>query len=518
MSAYINLQNFGKKVTTTSDECQVLINHGLLQLFGFNHEEAIRCFKKALDFDQSCAMAYYFIAYANAPNYNNPNGLDLAAAFEESQKAMEKAKNSSVSEWEMDLIKAQLHRFCSPPGSQPSTDLSRNYVNEMRPVYQKYGKEDSDIAAFFAEALMGLAPWKLWTPPPNCKPAIPETEELVTVLETALNTSPNHPGLCHYYIHSMELSSTPEKALPAADALRNCGYEQGHLLHMPSHIDMWVGHYKEALKANVIAVDADETYMDKTGQDNEFYKMYRVHNIQFAAWAAMFDGQYATAMKYAIALEKQISVEAATLMVGPIPLGVMFLEAYTCVPWHVMVRFGKWEEILAYPLKEEKDIYVTTIATAHYARAVAFAVTGRLKEAETERSKFYDSLKDESYKFRHMHNNIMHDPERHCGVLDVAEAVMNGEVEYQKGNIEEGFKHLCLAVERDSNLMYDEPWGWMMPSRHVLGALLLEQGRAAEAEAVYQEDLKQYKNNMWSLLGLSQALKQQGKTEESKTA
>ena len=515
MSTYLNLRDFGKKVTTTSVECQGLINHGLLQLFGFNREEAIRCFEKALHFDKNCAMAHYFIAYGNAPYYNNPDGFDLATGFEESRKAMEEAKNGSVCDWEMDLIKAQLQRFCSPPGSQPSTESNKSYVNEMRLVYQKYGKEDVDIAAFFAEALMQLAPWKLWTSPPDYKPAIPETEELTLVLETAIKTSPDHPGLCHFYIHTMELSSTPEKALLAADALRN-GLEHGHLLHMASHIDIWVGHYKEAIDINKIAVDVHELYVEKTGHDNDFYTEYRLHNYLFVAWAAMFDGQYATAMKYAKALEKQITVQTATLVVGSAQLGVMFLEPYACAPWHVLIRCGKWEEILNYPIKEEKDVYVSTIATAHYARAVAFAVTGRLKEAEAERSKFYNSLKNETFKDRYLHNNLMHDSKYHCGILDVAEAVMNGEVEYQKGNIEEGFKHLRLAVERDTNLMYDEPWGWMMPSRHVLGALLLEQGRAAEAEVVYHEDLNQYKNNMWSLLGLCQALKQQGKVEETK--
>jgi len=462
-------------------------------------------------------MAHYFIAYGNAPNYNNSDGLDLTASFEESQKALEEAQNSDVSEWEMDLIKAQLHRFCSPPGSQPSMELDKNYATEMRFVYQKYGKEDADIAAFFAEALMQLAPWKLWTPPPDYKPAIPETEELTSVLETALKTFPNHPGLCHFYIHTMELSSTPKKALPAADALRN-GIEQGHLLHMPSHIDIWVGHYKEAIEANKSAVNADELYVDKTGHDIEFYKGYRLHNYLFVTWAAMFDAQYATAIKYAKEIENQVTVETATLTLGPIPVGEMYLEAYASAPWHVLVRFGKWEEILNYPMRKEKDVYATAIATAHYARAVAFAVTGRLKEAELERRKFYDALMNERCKVHYIHNNVMHDPEHHTGVLDVAEAVMNGEVEYQKGNIEEGFKHLRLAVERDTNLVYDEPWGWMMPSRHVLGALLLEQGRAAEAEIIYQEDLKQYKNNMWSLLGLWQALKQQQKAEEAKVA
>jgi len=501
-------------------ECQKYINHGLLQLFGFNHEEAIRCFKKALQFDENCAMAHYLIAYGNAPNYNNPHGLDLADAFDESRKAMEVASknNSSVASWEMDLIKAQQHRFCSPPRSKQSKELNTNYVNEMRPVYQKYGKDDAEVAAFFAEALMQLAPWKLWTPAPEYKPAIPETEELTSVLETALKSHPDHPGLCHFYIHTMELSSTPEKALLAADALRK-GFEQGHLLHMPGHIDMWVGHYKEATEINMLAIDADKLYVEKTGHDHEGYISYRLHNYHFVTWAAMFDGQYATAMKYAKELEDLVTIDAAhsTVMVGSVSFDMSNLESYACSSWHVMVRFGKWEDILNYPMKKEKDLFVATIATAHYARAVAFAVTGQFKEAELERKNFYNALMNETIKSRYLHNNIMHNPESHSGILDVAEAVMNGEVEYQKGNIEEGFKHLHLAVERDSNLMYDEPWGWMMPSRHVLGALLLEQGRAAEAEVVYREDLKQYKNNMWSLLGLSQALKQQQKLEEAKT-
>ena len=514
----MDLGGYNKKVTTSSADCQLWIDRGIVQTFGFNHEEAIRCFERALRFDSSCVMAHYFIAYNNAADYNNEDGIDCAVAYKEAQKALDMAQHTpGLSDWERALIEAQVHRFCWPVGSKPSDELSRNYVSAMRPVYQKFGGDDVDIAAFFAESLMMLAPWKLWTTPPDVKPAIPETEELVSVLEKALKVDPTHPGLCHFYIHAMELSSTPEKALPAADVLRSRVPEQGHLLHMSSHIDMWVGQYKEATEANKRAVMADETYRLQSGQDDEFYKVMRMHNYHFTAWAAMFDGQYATALKYAEAAEKQLGPEAVTFVLGEMPLGSMYLESFACLPWHVLVRFGKWEDIISRPLKEDEAVYAGTVATSHYARGVAFAAMGKLEEAEAERTKFYAALKNKALEKRYLFNNIMHDPEHRSGILDVAEAVLDGEVEYHKGNFQQAFEHLRLAVKRDINLPYDEPWGWMMPARHALGALLLEQGEAVEAEAVYREDLKQYKNNMWSLLGLHQALKQQQKMEEAES-
>ena len=238
------LKGHSMKVTTDSPDCQLWMDRGLIQMYGYNHEEAIRCFQKALGFDSNCAMAHHFIAYSNACNYNNPNGFDYDAGFKEAEMALEKAnEGGGVSAWEMALIKAQQHRFCWPPGSKPMEELNKNYANEMRTVYQTFGNDSPDVTAFFAESLMALAPWKLWTPPPECKPGIPETEELVVVLEKALNAHPQHPALCHFYIHTIELSATPEKALPIADTLRACNPDQGHLLHMPSHIDMWVGQY-----------------------------------------------------------------------------------------------------------------------------------------------------------------------------------------------------------------------------------------------------------------------------------
>ena len=516
-AAYFDLGGVSKKVTTSSADCQLWIDRGVGQMYGFNREEAIRCFKKALSFDPNCAMAHYFIAYNNAAEYNNPDGYDYAAAHKEAQKAVEMAKHSNFTDWEKALIEAQVHRFCWPVGSKPIADLHRNYANAMRTVYQKFGENDVDIAAFFAESLMMLAPWKLWTPPPNVKPAIPETEEIVSVLEKALKADPSHPGLCHLYIHAMELSATPEKALPAADNLRFRVPEQGHLLHMPSHIDMWVGHYEEAIEANKRGVVADEVYVQKTGHNHEFYTMYRMHNYHFAAWAAMFDGQYSTALEYAEAAEQKLDPETVTYVMDGTPVGANFFEAFGSLPWHVLVRFGKWNEIINRPLKEDKDMYASTVATAHYARGVAYAVTGKLVEADAECKLFYEALNNKALIGRYLFNNVMHDQESKGGILDVATAVLNGEVEYHKGNIQEAFKYLRLAVERDSNLKYDEPWGWMMPARHVLGALLLEQGEVEEAERVYREDLVKYKNNLWSLLGLYQSLKQQQKVEEAKS-
>lgn len=502
-------------MTTSSVDCQQWIDRGVVLSFGFNREEAIRCFQRALEFDATCAMAHYFIAYNNAADYNNPDGFDYAVGFQETQKALEVAKHTSLSDWEVALIEAQVHRFCLPVGSKSLEELHRDYANAMRPVYQKFGESDGDIAVIFAEALMMLAPWKLWTAPPDSKPAIPETEELVLVLERALKKHPTHPGLCHMYIHTMELSGTPEKAVAAAEALRVVVPDQGHLLHMPTHIDMWLGHYKEAVKTNKKAVEADEKYVSITGQDNEFYKVYRLHNYHFVVWAAMFDGQFATAMEYAEATDRQLGPDAVTHKLGDLPIGSQYLEAFASIPWHVLIRFGKWEEIIKRPIKEDKDLYPATVATAHYARGVAFAVMGRLEEADAEREKFYDALRNKALENRYLMNNIMYDPVHRSGILDIAEVVLNGEVEYFKGNYQQAFKHLRLAVERDISLPYDEPWGWMMPARHVLGALLLEQGQAVEAEAVYRADLQQYKDNLWSLLGLHQALKLQKKVKEA---
>ena len=512
------LIGMSNKVTTSSTECLQWIETGINHLINFNHDQAILDCNKALTFDKECAMAHYLIAYSNAGHYNNPDGVNYASGYEEAQKALSLSKLHSLSDWEVALIEAQVLRFCSPVGSVPFDILNRNYANAMRSVFQKFGGNNIEVEAFFAESLMNLAPWKLWNPYPDYKPAIPETLELVSVLEDALKLSPMHPGLCHFYIHTMELSATPEKALPCADVLRNTVKEHGHLLHMASHIDMWVGHYKEATEANELAILADKKYMLTCDVENNFYKVYRMHNFHFTVWAAMFNGQLTKSLEYSEAMLEYLDKAAVTCMLGELPLGMMYLEPMRIVILEVLVRFGKWEEILKRPVEQEKELYPSSIAISHYARGVAFAALGRVEEADIERKLFYESLKDKTLAKRSILNNIMYDPEQPGkGVLDIAECVLNGEIEYRKGNYKEAFDHLRLAVKRDVGLVYDEPWSWMMPTRHVLGALLAEHGDVVEAEAVYREDLIQYKNNMWSLLGLYQVLKRQDKMEEAQS-
>ena len=504
------------KKVCCSQEVRSTFNKAVLETYGFNHEEAIRLFEVCLSVDSNCAMAHYFIAHCFAPNYNNPDGLDAMKPYEHSQMALALTKtNSLFSTLEIALIEAQALRFCAPGSSIPQDVLTKNYASAMRDVFKAY-KTDPDVISFFAESLMMLAPWTLWTPPPNITAALPETLELVSLLEKGLKNHPEHPALCHYYTHTMELSATPEKAMPAADILR-VRYNHGHLLHMASHIDMWVGHYNKAIESNVKAIEADEKYRRESGQENNFYKVYRMHNYHFLAWAAMFNGQFDIAIKSAEEAYRQLDKEAVTFEMGSFSFGSIYLESFSTIPWHVLVRFGKWKEIIERPRGENMEIYPCYLATSHYARGVAFAALGMLEEAEKERKEFRKALQNQCFSNVVLMNNKMHDSENRKGILNVAEAVLDGEVEYHKGNHQLAFQHLRLAVERDTALMYDEPWGWMMPARHALGALLLEQGECQEAELVYREDLKTYKDNLWALLGLSKALYCQGKTDEAAT-
>jgi tetratricopeptide (TPR) repeat protein len=294
----------------------------------------------------------------------------------------------------------------------------------------------------------------------------------------------------------MEASPTPGKALPAANSLRDAMPGAGHLVHMPSHIDVLVGDYDAAVLANQRAVQADGEYVKMRGSLN-FYTLYRVHNYHFIVYAAMFDAQSELAFEAAEELVRQIPAE----MLEEIP---DFLEAFVPTPYHVYVRFGRWDEILELP-EPAADLFVTR-AVWHYARALAFASTGRVEEAVAEK-KAFDSAIETIPETRLLFNNSSR------SILSVAEAMIDGEIEYRRGNFDVAFEHLREAVRRDDKLNYDEPWGWMQPARHSLGALLLEQERAQEAEEVYRADLKRHPSNAWSLHGLAESLEQQGKTE-----
>lgn len=327
---------------------------------------------------------------------------------------------------------------------------------------------------------------------------MPETPEIVATLEGGLARWPAHPALCHFYIHTMEASPDPAVALPAADRLRDAMPGAGHLVHMPSHIYVLTGDYGTAIDVNQDGVAADAEYLRMRGPLN-FYTLYRIHNYHFIVYAAMFDAQ------------RELALEASREMVEQIPAEMLvefpdFLESFVPTPLHIMVRFGMWAEILAEP-QPPADLPVT-LTVWHYARALAFASTGHVDEAEAERRAFDDALAaiPES---RLLFNNSS------AAILGVADAMIDGELKYRRGNFEAAFDDLREAVQRDDALNYDEPWGWMQPARHSLGALLLEQGRLAEAEEVYRADLKRHPNNAWSLHGLAECLARQGKIEEA---
>ena len=487
---YDNLSKYHRQITTSSEEAQQYFDQGLTLYYGFNHEAAIKSFQQAIAYDSTCAMAWWGQAISAGPNINNPtmDSLSKAAAWETILKAQQHLTDASP--LEQGLIKALTFRYAWPaPDNRKHLDSA--YVTAMREVY-KENPGDPDIGTLFADALLNIRPWDYWKPDGTPQQG---TEELVSVLEHTLSITPDHPGACHFYIHTMEASSTPEKALPAADLLRNRIPGAGHLVHMPSHIDIRLGRYQESILANQKAIIADSTWVKSGG----FYTLYRAHNFHFLAYSAMFSGQ------------KQVALNAANSMIDQIPPDLVnalpdFLEGFMAIPYHVMIRFGMWNEIIALP--EPPKEQPLTWAFWSYSRVVAFSATGRLNEASAE--------------FARLRNDFNNVPDsRLIGnnpgktVLKIGLHMAEGEMEYRKANYEKAFDLLRLAVHEDDSLRYDEPWGWMMPIRHSLGALLTEQRRFEEAENVYKSDLEIHPGNGWALKGLSTCYHNTGRHEEA---
>jgi tetratricopeptide (TPR) repeat protein len=342
------------------------------------------------------------------------------------------------------------------------------------------------------------------------------TEECQALLEHAFAKIPHawdHPGLLHLYVHLMEMSPFPQVALRAGDRLREIVHDSGHLIHMPTHLDVLCGHYNDVLVHNQKALATDRRFLAYS-DDPGVYLVYVIHNFHFAIYGAMFLGQYTPAI--AAAEELIATVPEAVLRV-PSPPMADFLEGYLTMKQHVLVRFGKWHEIIAQELPKDRDLYCSNVAMIHYAKAVAHSALGNVAEAEAEKASFM-AAKARVPESRRVHNNKM------VNLLEVAEAMLNGELEYRKGNHDTAFAHLRKSVELDDNRPYDEPWGWMQPTRHALGALLLEQGKVEEAEAIYRADLGfdhtlrracQHPDNVWSLHGFYECLTKLGKTAEA---
>ncbi|KUN74572.1 hypothetical protein AQJ46_03290 [Streptomyces canus] len=509
---YYDLGSHGRSVTTDSAEAQLWFDRGLVWTYAFHHEEAVACFEKAAAADPDCAMAHWGIAYALGPNYNKPweffDDRDLARTVRRTHTAVESAHEKAAAratEVERALIGALRARY---PQAEPAEDCAvwnAPYADTMRAVHE-LAPDDVDVTALYADALMNLTPWQLWDLRTGEPADGARTREARAVLERALTgaTGRTHPGILHLYIHLMEMSPTPELALSVADRLRGLVPDAGHLLHMPSHLEVLCGDYRRVVADNSAAIAADEKVRARAGAMN-FYTLYRSHNYHFKIYGAMFLGQSETALETAAQLEASIPEDLLRVESPPM---ADWLEGFLAMRVHVLIRFGRWTDILDLPLPADPRLYCVTTAMLHYARGVALSALGRITEAESERALFHEAVA-EVPETRMVFNNTCAD------ILAIASAMLDGELAYRKGEFDTAFAALERSVELDDNLPYDEPWGWMQPTRHAYGALLLEQGHLAEAEAVYRADLGlddtlprplQHPGNVWALHGLHECL------------
>ena len=487
------LGDVSRKITTESPVAQRYFDQGMCFLFAFNHDEAVRSFRAAADADPRCAMGWWGIAVANGPHINNP-----AMTPEKSKVAWEalvRARESSrtASDVEQALIEALAKRYADP-APEDRKPLDEAYAAAMRELHKRY-PEDADIGALCAESLMDLRPWDLWTIDGTAQPG---TEEILATLEGVLAKSPKHPLALHLYIHAVEASPHPEKADAAADRLRDLQPGLGHMLHMPSHIDVRRGRWEAAAVANDRAIAADRRYRAQRPQQG-FYRLYMIHNHHMLAYAAMMRGESARAIR------------AIDEMVAGVPedwvrQNAAFADGILAMPLEVRMRFGRWDEILAAP--EPPEYAPLSRALRLAARGVALAARGRVAEACAERDHF-SRARERVPATTTFGNNAAAD------LLAVAEHLLAGEILLRQGRPDEGIAELREAVRLEDALRYAEPPDWLQTVRHALGAALMQAGRPAEAERVYRDDLARLPENGWSLFGLSRALTIQGKRDEA---
>ncbi|MEE6138504.1 tetratricopeptide repeat protein [Mycobacterium sp. 050128] len=517
---YYDLGSYHRAVDTPSPDAQVWFNRGMVWAYAFNHEEAVRCFDQALALDPDLAVARWGVAYSVGPNYNKAwdafDPVDLAASLARAREELHLAAAGRATATERGLIDALAARFptLDIADSAALADGNATYAESMSRLASAY-PDDIDVAALAADALVNVTAWALWDTRTGDPAPGSRVVEAKHILQAALTTPAGraHPGILHFYLHTMELSAHPEEALPAADLLRGLAPDAGHLEHMPTHIDVLCGDYRNAVVSNLSAVRADRKFLERQGALN-FYSAYRAHNLHFVVYAAMFSGQSAVALEAADEIAGQLTPEVLSIESPPM---ADWLEAFVPLRVHVLIRFGRWEDLITEPLPADQDLYCTTAATVYYGRGVAYAATGQLSQADSAREAFTD-VYARIPASRYLFNNTSRD------ILAVAEAMLDGEIAYRKRQFDSAFMHLRHAVELDDALPYDEPWGWMQPTRHALGALLLEQGHVKEAADVYAADLGldpsvrrccQHPGNVWSLHGYHECLRRLGRFAEA---
>jgi tetratricopeptide (TPR) repeat protein len=486
--------NWHHPVSTKNAQAQAFFDQGLRLIYAFNHDEAMRSFQRAGELDPKLAMAFWGIAEAVGPNYNDPASEDR---FVQAHAAIEKAQTlaADASESDKAYIAALAKRFPADPKSDLRA-AAEQYRDAMRDVVKRF-PDDLDAATLFAEAGMNLHPWGLWRADGSPEEG---TEEIVATLESVIRREPNHLGAIHYYIHSVEASNSPERALAGANRLAELAPAAGHIVHMPAHIYIRTGDYEAALKTNQKAALADQAYLKASGAQGIYPMMYYSHNLHFIAMAAAMNGNYA---------ESRRGAQMLAANVGPHVKDMPPLEGFMTVPLAVEVRFHKWNEILKAP-QPDPAMHTATVFW-HFARGLALAGTGDVDGAEAEHKIVAEAEEQTSPDavFQMPINNKTKE------ILKIAENVLGARISLAKNDMDATVNQLRAAVATQDLLKYDEPQDWFYPVRESLGAVLLKIGDYAGAEEVFRADLERNLRNPRSLFGLEQALRAQDRTYDA---
>ncbi len=486
-------------ITTQDADAQRYFNQGMVLAFAFNHAESIRSFRAAQTLDPTCAMCFWGEALATGPNINVTSKgkvimapAEREAAYAALQQAI--ARQGNASPREQGYISALANRYNGDVNSD-RTPLDLAWAEAMGELATAY-PEDMTAASIYAEALMNTMPWNYWSDDGIAKP---ETSEVIAALDRVLDVEPNHPLALHLYIHALEASNDPGRAEAAADRLANLVPGAGHLVHMPSHIYYRVGRYNDAAIANQRAADVDEAYIAACNAQGFYPALYYPHNIHFLWAASTMQGQSAVSIESARRVVANVRVE----QVQAFPT----VEFFRTVPLLSLVRFGKWDEILAEPHPHEGFMFAKSVW--HYARGVAYAAQGQADQAKAELALLRPLIDDVSVRFL--------DSRDYPGstLVGIAIDLLQGEIAYRAGDYTAAVASFEKAVAKQDSLPYTEPPFWYYPSRQSLGAALLAGGDAPQAESVFRRDLEQYPHNGWSMFGLIQSLESQGKNDEA---